>query len=201
MSYESPESVFATAQDSMERGDWEAFFSCLDRTDLMRLAAMGIPVDEEADVIEFRQCVEYGIPIEELNAVKSLADDIRVSSCAMMTERESSSSGQQEILQRSLHHRDLVKAFGKAIETCLRSVTDIAAFTAMAERRKRAKLGGGSVSSRLYIGESLVDIIVDGKKASGTRLMNGGWKEPIRFVQKKGRWYIRFMPKSRSVPK
>lgn len=201
MSYESPESVFAAAQGAMERGDWEAFFSCLDRTDLMRLAAMGIPVDEEADSIEFRQCVEYGIPIEELNAVKSLADEIRVSSCAMMTERESSSSGQQEILQRSLHHRDLVKLFGKAIETCLRSVTDIAAFTAMAERRKRAKLGGGSVSSRLFIGETLADVIVEGKKASGTRLMKGGWKEPIRFVQKKGRWYIKFMPKSRSVPK
>lgn len=201
MSYESPESVFATAKDAMERGDWETFFSCLDRTDLMRLAAMGIPVGEEADSSDFRQCVEHGIPIEELNAVKKLSDDIRISAYAMMTDQESSSSGQQDILQRSMHHRGLVKSLDNAIKTCLRSVTDIAAFTAMAERSKRVKTGGGSVSSTLFIGEILADVVVEGEKASGKRLMKGGWKEPIRFVQKKGRWYIKFMPKSRSEPK
>lgn len=200
MTYDSPESVFATAKNAIERGDWETFFNCLDRTDLMRLAAMGIPVDEEADSSEFMQCVEYGIPVEELYAARKLADDIRISAYAMMTHQETSSSAQQDMVQRSMRHRGLVKSLDNAIKTCLRSVTDIAAFTAMAERRKREKMGGGSVRSTLFVGEILKDVIVEGKKASGTRLMKGGWREPIRFVQKKGRWYIKFMPQSYSEP-
>ncbi len=56
--------------------------------------------------------------------------------------------------------------------------------------------GGGSVSSRLFVGETLRDLVVDGKKARGKRHMAGGHVEDVAFVQKKDGWYIR-MPMRR----
>ncbi len=90
-----------------------------------------------------------------------------------------------------------MKALERASATCLGFVTDLAAFTAKAERLKRATLGGGSVSSALFVGESLVDVRVEGKQATGIRRMASGWSEPIAFVQKRGQWFIEFWPKRR----
>ena len=198
MSRETPESIFATAQEAMERGDWEAFFACLDHRDLLRLAGMAFGLTGGAGL-----CLEHGIPADAMGRVEALAKDIDESGRAMLRELgggQGNSTAQSVLLERSLRHRDLLIAHQKAVETCLKFVTNLASFTASAERLKRATLGGGSVGSTLFVGESLCDVAVNGPKATGVRRMQRGWTEPIAFVKKKGQWYIRFLPSARSRP-
>lgn len=71
---------------------------------------------------------------------------------------------------------------------------DLAAFAAALERAMRDSVGGGSVSSRLFVGETLTDLVVEGARAK--RRLAGGAVEDIAFVKKKGDWYIR-LPKRR----
>jgi hypothetical protein len=85
----------------------------------------------------------------------------------------------------------------RAIDACLRSIEDLAAFTAQIERLKRATLGGGSVSCSLFFGEHLSDVRVEGKKAMALRQQPGGERVPIAFVQTRGQWAIRFLSKVR----
>ncbi|NEX21789.1 hypothetical protein G3480_15970 [Thiorhodococcus mannitoliphagus] len=198
MSRTSPEAVFALAQAAMERGDWETFFACLDRSDLKPLAKMGIPLGEDPDGASSRLCLEHGIPAEALQRVKACAEALQDSAQRMMSGSVGAASGEappDDLLQQSLGHRDLVKALDRAIATCLGCVTDLAAFTAKAERLKRATLGGGSVSSSLFVGESLVDVRIEGKKATGIRRITRDWSEPITFVQKRSQWFIKCLPK------
>lgn len=198
MSRTSPEAVFALAQAAMERGDWETFFACLDRSDLKPLARMGIPVGEDPGGAYSTLCLEHGIPVEALQRVRACAEALQYSAQRMLSGPVgvvSNAASRDDLLQQSLRHRDLVKALDRAIATCLGCVTDLAAFTAKAERLKRATLGGGSVSSSLFVGESLVDVRVEGKKATGIRRMQNGWSEPIAFLQKRGQWSIKFLPK------
>lgn len=198
----SPESVFAAAQEAMERGDWEAFFECLDRSDLVRLARMAVPVSGDAGDELAALCVEYGVPADALGNVESCARAVRESAQALRgwrPEPGSPASPASLLNQQSLRHRDLVKALQKAVDNCLKSVPSLAAFTARAERLRRAKTGGGSVSSTLFVGDRLVDVKIEGTKASGTRRMKGGWEEPVSFVQRRGLWYVKFLPKERSA--
>jgi hypothetical protein len=53
------------------------------------------------------------------------------------------------------------------------------------------------VSSRLFVGETLDDVIIEGTKARAKRQLAGGSIEDIAFVRRKGDWYIR-LPKRRS---
>ncbi|NEX22777.1 hypothetical protein G3480_21140 [Thiorhodococcus mannitoliphagus] len=190
MSRASPESVFALAQAAMERGDWEGFFGCLDRTDLKKLARLGIsPVGEDPQGAYSRVCIEHGVAVEQLEEVKTLFDAIQTSARQMWSSPAGEGLGedsQDRQLQQSLRHRDLVRALDRAIDACLGSITDLAAFTAQIERLKRATLGGGSVSRSLFVGEHLSDVRVDGKKATALRQQQGGESEPIAFVQKRG---------------
>jgi hypothetical protein len=94
-----------------------------------------------------------------------------------------------------------VKGLDDVIKTCLGSVKDLAAFTAGGERLKRERMGGGSVSSTLFVGDRLTDVAVEGNRAKGTRLLKGGAKEPIVFVRKKGLWYVKRLPKKGASPK
>ncbi|NEV60403.1 hypothetical protein [Thiorhodococcus minor] len=201
MSRASPESVFALAQSAMERGDWEGFFGCLDRTDLKTLARLGIsPVGEGPQGAYARLCIEHGVPLEQLEEVKTLLDAIQASARQMWsapTGEVSKEASQDASLQQSLRHRDLVRALDHAIDACLRSIEDLAAFTAQVERLKRATLGGGSVSRALFVGEHLSDVRVEGKKATALRQQPGGERVPIAFAQKRGQWAIRFLSKAR----
>ncbi|MBK1723617.1 hypothetical protein [Thiocystis violacea] len=200
MSRTSPEAVFAAAQAAMERGDWETFFACLDRSDLKPLAKMGIPLGADPEGASSSLCLEHGIPAEALQHVRACAEALQDSAQRMMSGSVGAASGATppaDLLQQSLRHRDLVKALNGAIATCLGCVTDLATFTAKAERLKRATLGGGSVSSSLFVGESLVDVRIEGKKARGIRRITRDWSEPIAFEQKRGQWFIKFLPNRR----
>jgi hypothetical protein len=93
--------------------------------------------------------------------------------------------------QNSLRHRRLVKNYNKCLKDTLKSVPDLANYTAALERQMRAIRGGGSVSSRLFVNETLHNVVIDGKHAWATRQRKGGWTEDIGFVQKRQRWYIK----------
>lgn len=193
----SPESVFAVAQGAMERGDWEAFFECLERSDLMRLAKMGVVVTGEHSHAFSSLCLEHGVPVEALETVRNLMQTLSDSAQAIVAQPNAAGKEMQE---RSLRHRDLVKSVDKAIEACLRSVTNLATFTAKAEKLKRARFGGGSVSSTLFVGDRLCDVRVEETKATAIRRLKGGSEERIAFVKRRDVWYIKFMPKPGARP-
>jgi hypothetical protein len=52
-------------------------------------------------------------------------------------------------------------------------------------------IGGGSVSARLFTGEVVEDVQINGTKAWGVRRGANGFREDVGFVRKKGLWYIR----------
>jgi hypothetical protein len=51
--------------------------------------------------------------------------------------------------------------------------------------------GGGSVSSRLFVGETVENVQIDGTKSWGIRRGPDGFQEDVGFVRKKGVWLIR----------
>ncbi|HVP62147.1 MAG TPA: hypothetical protein VMT11_16405 [Myxococcaceae bacterium] len=182
----------------MERTDWEAFFECLDRSDLTRLAKMGVAISGEHGPAFAGLCLEHGVPVEALKTVKGLMQALSESAQTFRTDPGATTS---EMHERSLRNRDLVKALDKAIEACLRSVTNLAAFTAKVERLKRAKFGGGSVSSTLFVGERLHDLTVEGTRASAIRRFKGGYEESITFIRRGDTWYIKLLPKPGARPR
>lgn len=93
--------------------------------------------------------------------------------------------------EQSARHKDLVDDYTDAVEKGLKAIPDLAGFTAGLARHMRSGGGGGSVSSRLLVGETLAELVVEGKKARGKRQLGAGATEAIAFVQKKDGWRIR----------
>ena len=54
-------------------------------------------------------------------------------------------------------------------------------------------VGGGSVSSTLFVGESLEDVELHGKRAWARRRVTEEWAEDLGFVARKDGWYIRLL--------
>jgi hypothetical protein len=77
----------------------------------------------------------------------------------------------------------VVKAHAKAMERAVAQARDLPAFTAATERLKRSLMGGGSVSSALFHGEELTDVVVTGACAVGRRRRLRGSDESVTFVQ------------------
>jgi hypothetical protein len=96
-------------------------------------------------------------------------------------------------------HRQLVREYTTTLKDGLRSVQDLACFTAGMERLTRTVVGGGSISSSLFAGEVLEDVAVEGNRGWGTRRSEFG-TEDIGFVQKRGVWYIRLFARRPKGP-
>lgn len=77
-----------------------------------------------------------------------------------------------------------------AVENGLADVDDLPGFAAATEDRMRSVMGGGSISSSLFVGETLTDVILDGRKAWATRLERGRERDDIGFVRKRDAWKI-----------
>jgi hypothetical protein len=175
----------------MERGDWETFFACLDRTELLVIARNSVgllaAVTHEAASPVGALFARHAFP---LDALRARGRDILDSA-----QRMRSMAPPASVRETSLRHQRLVKSYRETLDAGLKAVSDLAAFTAGLERAVRSG-GGGSVSTRLLVGETLEEVVVDDQKARGTRRLSGGGSEPIAFVRKKGEWYIR-LPKPR----
>lgn len=189
-----PQAVFAHAQTAIARGDWETFFGCFDRTELLVIARnsvkalTAVPSPPGSPIRAL--FAQHAFP---LDALEAHGREIVQSAGAM----QSRPAGPAEMRQQSLRHRELVDRYSDTLEAGLKAIGDLAAFTAALERAMRSVSGGGSVSSRLFVGETLSDLVIEGGKARGKRRLRGGQTEDIAFVQKKGDWYIR-LPKRRA---
>jgi hypothetical protein len=158
----------------MERGDWETFFACLDRTELLVIARNSVgllaAVTHEAASPVGALFARHAFP---LDALRARGRDILDSA-----QRMRSMAPPASVRETSLRHQRLVKSYRETLDAGLKAVSDLAAFTAGLERAV------------------LEEVVVDDQKARGTRRLSGGGSEPIAFVRKKGEWYIR-LPKPR----
>ena len=187
MSASSPDEVFLTAQQAMIRGDWEAFFACLTRSRLQGIAMMVIPMVGDDPAGRFADlCRAHGIHDDLLDAARDagaaiVASAQRVRAADVPTE---------QMLAESQRHRELVTAHTKATKACVQTIADLAAFVAASERYRRETSGGGSISSQMFVDETLTDVVITGSKASGVRRFPRGQTEGLAFALERGEWRI-----------
>lgn len=187
MARATPEETFSEARAAMGRGDWEGVFACLDADNLRRIGENSIgrfmAGGDRAVSAFVALCGEHGLPRETVDALRSglqrMAESGRASIATM--------SDPTAMMQQSRVHQQNVAAYRDAVKGTLKSVPDLPRFTAALERA----LGGGSVSARLFVGEVVEDVQVDGTKAWGVRRGPNGFREDVGFVRKKGVWYVR----------
>ncbi len=193
----TPEEAFAEARGAMERGDWEGVFACIDRDEVLRIAENGISrflVGGEATVgILTALCEEHGVPREMVSRLRDALE--RTAESAKTSVALARGSDPAAMVQESLRHKQVVDEYRRAQRDTLKAVPDIARFTAALERALRAASGGGSVSSRLFVGEDLAEVSIAGAQAWGTRRLPGGHSEDVGFKKRKDGWSIRILAK------
>ncbi len=184
-----PGAVFSAAQTAMERGDWHAFFACLDPRDLTLVAGHGLRLvasSEPGERAEVRALADRrGVTAALLDAVADAVDAVDASAPLVVAAQGAAQ------LEASLRHRDLVRTLDAAVTAAARGATDLAALTADLEILRRAHHGGGGVSSSLFVGETLSDVRIDARRAVGTRRLPGGHAEPVVFALTRRGWVIR----------
>lgn len=183
----TPQEAFAAARVAIEQQDWDAFFACLDPGDVRRVVKNGLNRlgrDGRVEAI----CREAGVEQGLLNEVKELAS-------RMAKAAESTLGGE---IDASLKLKGIVDGHRKALEAVARTARDIASLAAALERHLRATVGGGSVSSSLFVGETLEELQVDDNLAWGTRRAPQGATESVGFVRRGGEWRVRLFARPRS---
>ncbi len=83
------------------------------------------------------------------------------------------------------------KLYSQALRKALRRVPDLTAFAAALERHTRGRMGGGSVSASLFLGETLEDLVIEGDRAWATRRITPDFTEDVGFEKRGGVWFIR----------
>ncbi len=179
MSRDTPEAVFEEARAAVARADWTTFFSCLDDADVLSLTKnsglLGLSKAQEL-------AAQFGISLEDLFPKRE----------ALAKAAEAVLDGaDSDRLSRSLSVRDLAKQLEAELELKLRAVRDPPGFAGAIETAKRAEMGGGTVSSRMFQDEELRHVVVDGNKARGDRVMASGSTQAVGFVKKSGSWRIK----------
>lgn len=180
--HSSPQAVFASAQRALAEGDWETFFSSLERTTLLRLGRYFFRAVGSATALGEQLttlCEAHGVS-------PALVAELRAQSAAM--EASARAVLQAQSLEASGQHHQLVKARGAAEAAAVKQVFDLAAFNAAAERLVRGVMGGGSISTSLLEGAVLDQVQVKGRnEASAVR--RGG--ERVLFVCKHSKWLMK----------
>jgi hypothetical protein len=143
MSRDTPEAVFEEARAAVARADWTTFFSCLDDADVLSLTKnsglLGLSKAQEL-------AAQFGISLEDLFPKRE----------ALAKAAEAVLDGaDSDRLSRSLSVRDLAKQLEAELELKLRAVRDPPGFAGAIETAKRAEMGGGTVSSRMFQDEEL----------------------------------------------
>ena len=141
-------------------------------------------------------CIEHAFPAEAIEELRIRASEIMESAKTMLNAARATSDVAVDVETQRLNsqrYQQLVLGYAKCLKDALKSVPNLARYTAALERQMRAVTGRGSVSSRLFVGETLHDVVVEGKRAWATRRDTGNRAEDIGFVQKRGTWYIRLI--------
>jgi hypothetical protein len=195
MSRRTPEETFTEAREAMERGDWEGVFACLDPADVAKIAkntfARFLLASGSAGDVFIQICARHGISEATLGDLRGRGLAITESARLPMAPAGAT------MLEQSMRHQQLVKAYQQAQEDALAAVIDLPAFAAAMERAVRADGSGGSVSSTLFVGETLEQVSIEGARAWATRRMAGAATEEVGFVRRKTAWYIRLFARRR----
>lgn len=160
----------------MRRGDLHEVFACLDVNDLKRVAAnavalsLGMRIDE-ADEEVGGICRDHGFPLDDLLSARR---------------RVMQSPG----MDATLNQRDTMKRG-------LAGVKDLPAFLAALEGYTRRVAGGGSMSTRLFQNETLIDVRIEGARAWGRRVYGPGSSDDVEFVLRRGQWYVKLITRLR----
>ena len=191
------EEAFAEARAAMERGDWEAFCACLDAETLLRIVENGVARllsggPATADLFT-RLCGEHDVPDAMVATLRARLERMAESGRALVSPEIR--SDQRAMVEESLRHKRVVDEYRESLKSTLKAVPDLARFTAALERALRAESGGGSMSTRLFVGETLADVSITGTKAWATRRGAAGHVEDVGFVRRKGEWYVRPLAK------
>jgi len=188
----TPEEAFAEASAAMARGDWPAFFACIDRKSLLRIAENGInrflAGGPAASATFAALCDAQGVAAGRATALQALGARIVASGQAM---RAGARTDPAAMVQNSLQHQKLVTEYRDGVKALAGEAPNLAAFVAALETALRAESGGGSVSSRLFLDETLGEVVVTGNKARATRRMASGATEDVSFAREKGQWVIK----------
>lgn len=167
MTAHTPQDAFEQAQRAMRQGDWEAFFRVLDPRDIRRILNNALKLCLTAhDGVrgEFAAiCERHAVPVAEL---------------ASLWQSWSNTAGPHP------NHEKTLKA-------TIKRASDIAGLAAALERHCRATRGGGSVSSSLFLDETLRDLVVEEDKAWAFRQFPGDWLEPVEFARDRDGWKVR----------
>ena len=187
MARTTPEETFAEARAAMARGDWEGVFACLDADNLRRIGENSIGRflaggERSADAF-VALCGEHGVPRDTVATLRSALQRMAESGRATVANMSDAAA----MMQHSRQHQAHVSAYRTALKDTLKAAPDLPRFIAALERA----LGGGSVSSRLFIDEVVENVRIDGTKARGVRRGPNGFQEDVGFVRKKGVWFIR----------
>ena len=188
----TPQEAFAEASAAMARGDWPAFFACIDRKSLITIAENGVnrflAGGPAASATFEALCTAQGVAGNRATALQSLGARIVESGQAMMARARTDPAA---MVQNSLQHQKLVTEYRDGVKALVGEAPNLAGFVAALEMALRAESGSGSVSSRLFVDESLDQVVVSGNKARATRRMASGATEEVSFARERGEWVIR----------
>ncbi len=185
MTRSSPSLVFEFAQRAMQAGDWETFFSCVRPSDLRSLAGMVMHL-ATIDPAAFGIAAADGVSGSSIDLLRCARDDVAESATVF----QPGSPPVPDMLERSNAHRQLVLRLDAVAAAAVKEATDLPGFMAAMERHRRQTEGGGSVSSTLFVGDTISDIRIEGTRATATRRFPNGVEEPIGFEQRRGQWTI-----------
>ncbi len=173
MAARTPQEAFEQAQQAMQRGDWRALFSILDPCDVRRILNNAFKLcltTHHGAHDEFAAIFErHGVPAAEL---------------ARLWQSWSKTVGPNPTHEKTL-------------KAMIKRASDIAGLAAELERHSRAIRGGGSVSSSLFLGETLSDLVVTADQARALRQFPSGWLEPVEFVRDRDGWKVRLFARAR----
>ena len=167
--------VFERAQQMVAAGDWEGVFQLLDDSTVQAVGSNSLHwlvSQSPEDWTDYPQ-----LPLAELRA---MSERMQASAQAVLA-----APGD---LALSLAHRDLVKQQSALAK---KAVTGQSKALGQIESLRRRRGQGGSISSSLFLGESLKDIRVTGSQAVATRVYANGVQEPLQFKRRRDGWKIK----------
>lgn len=197
---DTPEAAFAEASAAMDRGEWHGFFACIDRDSLMTIAENGvgrfIAGGDRYAAMFAGLCARNGIPADMPEKLRAAAARIVESAGAMRP--AGNPQDRKQMLEDSIRHKAIVDDYRDTLKNIVKASPNIHAFVADLEIALRQETESGSVSTRLFVDETLETVSVSGSSAKGIRRMRGGATEAVSFVRRRGgEWFIKPFTKSR----
>jgi len=186
--------AFAAAGKAVEAGDWLGLFRRLTPASLSRVAANTVLFlirEPELRAETLALLEERGEPTAPVEAVLELQERMLVSAQAIAA----NTSDAVAMMEVSSKHRLLVKEHEKAQKAIVKSWKDRSATAAALEALMCARSDSGSVSSTLFVAETLSGLEVGDNRARAVRVARGQEIAPVSFERRRDGWLIHLFAK------